>query len=483
MKKGKVASSSKRSYLQASKAAKSNKARKNQTKKVQTPVHKNNAKSLGQKHPQFFPNLSSILRNSESQEHEDEQSDYYDNPMHSTAVFPDDLEVNYEKENEQLAPSSKHEEPMQPSAHKGGNVRTEKCFGAFTRISEGVEANESEMEAEDNSNEASSESILEPVKKRKRVMVKNIKHLQARKVSKLSKNVPLQTNAVKIPSDGNSGIKQRTLSASATETSLTSISMPKKRRNKQLGASADSNRDSFHAEHFMETSQRNEDKTSGWKKKKSLVRTSFRPHSSPNSSSLGSASPEVGPLPLKIWCREGFKRSSNDVTDLDVVLNDFEQIVTEYKQSTELDSSRKVVNRFFINLKEQITETIHQIQDLKNLERKNAKVTATFNETRKHLLIAQKELHEQEVELKRLQKEYSELSEKKADLQDVAHFLSGFKRLKKQYYEHRNKNPSEKETYDMASFPALLVEARGVLGAEKQLHIINTKLQQALDKK
>lgn len=219
------------------------------------------------------------------------------------------------------------------------------------------------------------------------------------------------------------------------------------------------------------------------KKKKTLARTSSESDASPVPSTSRPATPEDGPLTMKIWCPEGIKRSSKDVTELDVVLNDFEQIVQEYQKSVKSVICQKVVNKFFMNFKEQVIETLNQVQDVKNMERRNAKVTATFNKTRKHFLVAQKELNEQEVELKRLQKEHSELSQKKADLQSVKQFLSGFKQMHTQYIEHRNQNPSEEETYDISSFPALLLEARGILGAEKQLHIINTKLEQSLAKK
>ncbi|XP_072904221.1 centromere protein U isoform X2 [Hemitrygon akajei] len=399
MRKQKVASTSKRSNLQGSKAARAKKGGQNQTKHRQTPVNKNQDKSSSQKHPYFSPNLSSILKNSESQ-YDDLQNEYYDHPLHSTAVFSGDLELNdegNEKRDEDLAWSNMHKEPTWHSAPQGGKIRKEKRLEVPAHISEGVEPEGSGKDTEVNNCEASSESTLKPVKK--------------------------------------------------------------------------------------DTSVRNDDKTSGQIKENTLGRTSIGSDASPNSSALRPATPEDRPLSLKIWCPEGVKRLSKDVTELDVVLNDFEQIVTEFKQSVEPFTSRKVVNRFFINLKEQVTETINQVQDLKSLQRKNAKVTSSFSKTRKHFLIVQKELNEQEVELKRLRKERAELSQKKTDLQHAKQFLSGFKQLKTQYIEHRNKNPSETETYDISSFPALLAEARGILGAEKQLHLINTKIQQSLDKK
>ncbi|XP_062905475.1 centromere protein U [Mobula hypostoma] len=488
MRKQKVASTSKGTNLQGSKAARAKKGGRNQTKHRQTPVNKNKDKSSSQKHPYFSPNLSSILKNSESQ-YDDLQNEYYDHPLHSTAVFSGDLELNdegNEKRDEDLARSNMHKEPIWHSAPQGEKIRNEKCLEVPAHISEGVEPEGSGIDTEVNNCEASSKRTLEPVKKSQpeKVMVK--KSSQARKSSNLSKDAQSWTSARKGSSDRNSRFRQRTLSAGATKRPLAdtraSISVQKKLR-KQAGTLTDPRRGSVLTEPPMDISVSNDGKTPGQSKENTLDRTSIGSDASPNSSSMRPATPEDGPLSLKIWCPEGVKRLSKDVTELDVVLNDFEQIVTEFRQSVEPFTSRKVVNRFFINLKEEVTETINQVQDLKSLQRKNVKVTSSFSRMRKHFLVVQKELNEQEVELKRLQKEHAELSQKKTDLQHATQFLSGFKQLKTRYIEHRNKNPSETETYDISSFPALLVEARGILGAEKQLHVINTKIQQSLDKK
>ncbi|XP_067838685.1 centromere protein U isoform X2 [Heptranchias perlo] len=395
MGKSKGASTLKGSNLQASKGVRSKKGRGNQTNKRQTPAQRNIAKSPGQKHPQLSPNLSCILRNPESRD--DEHDEYYGQPLHSTAVFSGESELNDEEnENGAECPVQKNKpgKPTQQSVPLGGKIRTEKC--ALTRISEGVEAEKSEVNTDSANDEASNENAMESVKK--------------------------------------------------------------------------------------ETALQNNRKSHGQKRKKTLIRRPTGSNATPNSSVPRPATPEAGPSSVKIWCPEGMKRLTKDLTELDVVLDDFEEIVTEYKQSVEPNVCRKVIDRFFTDLKEQVTETISQGQELKNLEKKISKVMTTFNKTRKHFLVAQKELNEQEIQLKHLRKEYSELSQKKSDLQHATQFMSGFKQLQTQYLEHRNKNAGKKETYDISSLPALLIEARGILGAEKQLQIINTKLQQSLDK-
>ncbi|XP_078252799.1 uncharacterized protein cenpu [Rhinoraja longicauda] len=345
------------------------------------------------------------------------------------------------------------------------------------------------VQQEGSSSDSSSEPLLpQPcTSEHERKTAKKASSSRAGKASKLSKDVPSRTSAGKIPSDGSPGIQQRADSAGARKRSLgntrTSLSTLKQRKVQQEGSPSDSSSEPLLPQPCTEISSRNKGETSGKKKKKALVRTSSGSDASPVPSTLRPASPEDGSLTMKIWCPEGTKRTSKDITELDVVLNEFEQIVQEYQESMDSVICQKVVKKFFINFKEQVIETIKKVQDLKNMERRNTKVTATFNKTRKHFLIAQKELNEQEGELKRLQKEHSELSQKKADLQHVKQFLSGFKQMQTQYIEHRNKNPSEEETYDISSFPALLLEARGILGAEKQLRIINTKLEESLAKK
>ncbi|XP_038659830.1 centromere protein U [Scyliorhinus canicula] len=321
----------------------------------------------------------------------------------------------------------------------------------------------------------------------KRMRLKTVSSPLSSKTSKRSKDIRMQKPGGKNPRDGNSGTKQKPASAVARRKSLVetrwSISKWKEQSNERACASAaQSWGSSFLTEPSREMSLQNNVKTFERKRKKTLVRRTTGSDPSPNSSVSRPPTPEAGPSSAKVSRPEGKKRLTKNVTHLDVVLCDFEEIVTEYKLSVESAVCRKVIDRFFTDLKEEVTETIGQVQDLKNLKRESAKVMTTFNKTRKHFLVAQKELNEQETQLKHLQKEYSELCQKKSDLLLATQFLSGFKQLQTQYIEHRSKNPGEKQTYNISSLPALLLEARGILGAEKQLQIINTKLQQSLDK-
>ncbi|XP_078071183.1 uncharacterized protein cenpu [Mustelus asterias] len=470
--------------LEASKDVRSKKGRVSQTNKRKTPAQRNRHKSPSQKHPEPSPNLSCIFRNLDG--HED--SEDYGNPLHSTAVMDGESELNDEGNDKAESPvqGNNQRKPTLRSVPLIEKVRSEKC--ALTRISERVEAEQDEVDTESISNEALNDNAMEPVQKTgaERVKLKTVSSSLFSKSSKKSKEIRSQTDAVKNPGEGNSGAKRRTASAvprkSLIETRV-SISKPKKQSNRRAAASATCSRDSSsHIEPSMETSPQNNVSTSRRKRKRTLVRRTTGSDASPNSSVSRPSTPEAGPSSAKVSRPEGKKRLTKAVTELDVVLSEFEDIVKEYKQSVEFDVCKKVIVGFFTDLKEEFTETIRHVQDLKNLERENAKVTTTFNKTRQHFLVAQKELNEQEAQLKHLRKEYSELGQKKSDLLLAKQFVSGFKQLQTQYIQHRSKNPGEKQTYNISSFPALLLEARGILGAEKQLQIINTKLQQSLDK-
>ncbi|XP_048381846.2 centromere protein U isoform X2 [Stegostoma tigrinum] len=406
--------------LKASKSVRTRRDGRSQTNKRHTPAQNNRAKLPSQKHPEPSPNLSCIFKNPDSQD----DDEYYDSPLHSTAVFDGESELNNERgdkeaEGPMQSNQGKRVQQSVPQVKKNGRVKR----SALTRISEGVEAEESEMNTGSVNNEASNENTTESDEK-------------------------------------------------------------KRQKGKRANASTVHSRNSaLHAGPSKETSLQDNVKTYGRKRKQTLVMTTAESDASSNSPASRPLTPEAGPLSAKISCPEGMKRLTKNITDLDVVLDNFEEIVTEYKQSMESTVCTKVIDRFFTALKEQITETISQVKDLKNVERANAKVMTTFKRTRQHFLVAQKELNEQEVQLKYLRKEYSELSQKKSDLLLATQFLSGFKQLQTEYIERRSKNPGEKQMYTTSSFPALLLEARGILRAEKQLQIINAKLQQSLEKK
>ncbi|XP_027291285.1 centromere protein U isoform X3 [Cricetulus griseus] len=86
-----------------------------------------------------------------------------------------------------------------------------------------------------------------------------------------------------------------------------------------------------------------------------------------------------------------------------------------------------------------------------------------------------------EPQLKQLQTKYDHLTERKSSLKNSTNFLSNLKQLYQDYSEVQEKEPKEKEKYDSSSLPALLFEARTVLGAKKHLKTINYQLGKLLE--
>ncbi|KFV42401.1 Centromere protein U, partial [Tyto alba] len=80
------------------------------------------------------------------------------------------------------------------------------------------------------------------------------------------------------------------------------------------------------------------------------------------------------PCSVQLWCPKKLKRSSRDITELDVVLSEFENIAANYRQSIESNICRKAINAFCSAFKDQITDLIVEVQELKNMKKKNAKV-------------------------------------------------------------------------------------------------------------
>ncbi|XP_010593946.1 centromere protein U isoform X1 [Loxodonta africana] len=182
-----------------------------------------------------------------------------------------------------------------------------------------------------------------------------------------------------------------------------------------------------------------------------------------------------------IWCLEG--RKTSDIMELDVVLSAFEKTLSEYKQRIESRVCKEAINKFYSNIKEELIKMIKEVQMVKNLKRKNAKVISGIEKKRQRLIETQDELLRLEPQLKQLQTKYFELKERKSSLKNAAYFLSNLKQLHQDYSDVRERAPAAKETYDSSSLPALLLKARGLLGAENHLQNINHQLEKLLGQK
>uniref|UniRef100_A0A8B9G7G4 Centromere protein U n=1 Tax=Amazona collaria TaxID=241587 RepID=A0A8B9G7G4_9PSIT len=173
------------------------------------------------------------------------------------------------------------------------------------------------------------------------------------------------------------------------------------------------------------------------------------------------------PYSVQVWCPKEMKRSPRDITELDVVLTEFEKITANYRQSTESDICRKAINSFCAAFKDEITDLIVEVQELQNMKKKNAKVNTYLS-------------LDSEPQLIRLQTEYAEVQERQSALRQATELLTDLKEIQQDCLDYREENPKEKLVYGTSSLPALLVESRRVLGAENHFQNINVKLEEAL---
>ncbi|XP_027783020.2 centromere protein U isoform X2 [Marmota flaviventris] len=181
---------------------------------------------------------------------------------------------------------------------------------------------------------------------------------------------------------------------------------------------------------------------------------------------------------VHIWCLEG--RKTRDIMELDIVLSAFEKTIVEYKQRVESKICKEAINKFSFNIKEELIRMLKEAHMLKNLKRKNAKMTSDIERKRQRLIEVQDELLRLEPQLKQLQTKYDELEERKSSLRNAVYFLSNLKQLYHDYSVVQEKEPNIKEMYDSSSLPALLFKARTLLGAENHLQNINHQLGKLL---
>ncbi|NWI58452.1 CENPU protein, partial [Calyptomena viridis] len=186
------------------------------------------------------------------------------------------------------------------------------------------------------------------------------------------------------------------------------------------------------------------------------------------------------PLSVQVWCPKKLKRSPRDITELDVVLAEIEKIAANYRQGIESKIGRKAVSDFCSAFKDQITDLIAGVQELKNTKKKNAKAITNIKKKRQRLVQLREKLIGAEPQLTQLQREYAEVQERKSSLRQTIELLTDLKELQQDCLDYREENPKEKVVYGTSSLPALLVESRRILGAERHFQNINMKLEEAL---
>ncbi|NXQ44984.1 CENPU protein, partial [Catharus fuscescens] len=201
-----------------------------------------------------------------------------------------------------------------------------------------------------------------------------------------------------------------------------------------------------------------------------------RQPSEENTSDLSVDSPHY----VEMWCPKELKRSPRDITELDVVLAKVEKIAASYRQSIESKICRKAIDDFHSAFKDQITDLIAGVQELKNMKKKNAKAITNIKKKSPQLLQVRDELIGAELQLTQLQREYAELQERKSSLRQTIELITDLKELQQDCLDYLEENPNEKVVYGTSSLPALLVESQRILGAERHFEIINMKLEEAL---
>lgn len=178
---------------------------------------------------------------------------------------------------------------------------------------------------------------------------------------------------------------------------------------------------------------------------------------------------------------EHLNKSSKRPSDLEVILREFDKVASEYKETVDLDVCKNAIEKMTIHFKEQLTETVTQVLDLKKLQRKNRQVIAAVIQKSKELVEMKDEQLKKEPKLKELQAKYAELQEKMTNMKNVTQFLNDLKNLQTEYMKYLEKNRKEEDVkYGAASIPAMLLDARGILGAESLLRTVNTRLNNQL---
>ncbi|XP_072784443.1 centromere protein U isoform X3 [Taeniopygia guttata] len=197
---------------------------------------------------------------------------------------------------------------------------------------------------------------------------------------------------------------------------------------------------------------------------KTLNTTQFKAKKKQSSDENTSDSPVDSPHSVQIWCPKDLKRSPRDITELDVLLAEVEKIAENYRQSIESNICRKAISDFSSAFKDQITDL----------------AITSIKKKRQKLVQVREELIGAEPQLTQLQREYAELQERQSSLRQTVELITDLKELQQDCLDYREENPKEKVVYGTSSLPALLVESRRILGAERHFENINMKLEEAL---
>ncbi|XP_069487598.1 centromere protein U isoform X1 [Ambystoma mexicanum] len=413
------------------------------------------------------PDISSILKEGIDNFQDDDLDDLYDHPLHSTAVADEGEEQLEQAVAPQTAKSAQQVPPSKKSFKKRKNLQNIKLtdYGAKKTKKNSEKENLKKQtlktrpcKTSTNVNTSAMSSAFKsgskPPKNKQLPNVGSDTHDEAG-----SHTSGFAVRASKVVLNlGSKGSLQ-------TPADLSSGATGRPQRSQPISPAGEAS-----SQTTMCTSDRNLEKSKG-KKRKTLH----------EDTELAVSHLETGgDASMKIWCPDGAKRSFRDVTEFDIVLQEFQSIIKNYKHTVESVAYMKAIDCFFASCKEQLTGTIEVVQNLKNIQRQKAKINTDINKKRKHLLAVKQELLVTEPRVKQLEKEYAELEVKQSSLRIATQFLTDLKELQNEYKDYRMKHPTEKEKYGISSLPALLLESRSIVSAEKHLRQINSKLQHFL---
>ncbi|TRY89817.1 hypothetical protein DNTS_018565 [Danionella cerebrum] len=128
-------------------------------------------------------------------------------------------------------------------------------------------------------------------------------------------------------------------------------------------------------------------------------------------------------------------------TDLNVVLDAFQEFVSKYKETINSAAVNRCIDSFSRSVEGQMGK----------------------------------------VKLQSLQKDLDEMEQRFKALTEGSSLLHNLKELNTTYMAHRLTNPDQLETYGLSCMPAMLMEARCIMGTEHQLKNINDALQQIVE--
>ncbi|XP_077135702.1 centromere protein U isoform X2 [Ranitomeya variabilis] len=414
--------------------------RKVMKKKVATPI-------LKETFP--FANISAILREPEDAFKEVAEEDSFNPPLHSTAVY-NDGEDNILQTNEN--PDDIAAKLMFPIA----SVVQEKSMRPVNSKQKTAASMEPSVQRRDtakpkNSLQKKTQQMPEPgpLKTRETARTRSVGEPSSSQSPNTApnSNVNLQKKTQNIPKPGPSKIRGTARTLSIGEPSSSQGPNTTQKTNVVSAKDAKAKRNVV-------------TKSSGKKSRKD--NTNIAPEDT--------SSPEV------------VSKSKKNLNELDIVLLECEKYIKLHREEVETDVCKREVDAFYHSFKEQLSTTISQIHNLKDLKRKNAKMRSEIGMKRKRLLEVKHAALVKQPKLNLLEKEYSDLEQKRKSLKSARAILDNLTHFKEDYMKFKAENPHVQETYGTSSLPALCLEAGNIMKAEQHFHIVNRKLQSVIDK-